>query len=388
MRDQAQRLTLTKSVLVWASPFIVILAFLLVWHLRHRTMHWYHALAHPLGSWLLQFSQTHPFLSRVLHVALNAIPDTTVFLLAIAGLAYLMPSLVSRIDKSIFLRWSVTIFVVSIACLSVLVNAINREDETHTTDQLNGRLATVYSDSETILHAVVSNKTMTEGDRRANIEKILRDQYIATHDAIDPAILAGGLPPSDWMNEKLAALGERWTVAEPKSTPPYFKEGSQPEPAKLVFTLWDDHASLVAPVLSQVVDADADGNYPVSFSFGDKSSTAAENIDAWIEICKACSFVTEPPGFMKTSGSEEQSRHISLPLQNSFVNIGKVSFKVKAPPDGVSFQISFHYACKNCGKVAPNQIATLFKVGGHPMPDRLMRPYRKSNSYTPKPEHQ
>jgi hypothetical protein len=53
-----------------------------------------------LAKAILGFAHGHPALSRVLHVALNAIPDVAFALLAIAGLSYLMPDLTKRIEKS------------------------------------------------------------------------------------------------------------------------------------------------------------------------------------------------------------------------------------------------------------------------------------------------
>jgi hypothetical protein len=38
-------------------------------------------------------------------------------------------------------------------------------------------------------------------------------EYIASHDEISPALLAGTeLPPAEWMNRRLEELGKPWRV--------------------------------------------------------------------------------------------------------------------------------------------------------------------------------
>jgi hypothetical protein len=53
-----------------------------------------------------------------------------------------------------------------------------------------------------------------ELERRQNIEKTLRSEYILSHDHVSPSLLVGTeFPPDDWMNKRLEELGEKWTIA-------------------------------------------------------------------------------------------------------------------------------------------------------------------------------
>jgi hypothetical protein len=158
-------------------------------------------------------------------VCLNVVPDVEFLVLALAGLAYLMPALISRIEGNRALRRVVTATFVVFALLTVLVNAINREEEDHTKDDLNRTIKTqtrkldeVSSSNSQLLRYFVSNKGLSEAERRENIEKSLRNEYILSHDPIDPEILAGAqMPPEAWMNRRLHELGESWTVSDDKS---------------------------------------------------------------------------------------------------------------------------------------------------------------------------
>ncbi|HEX3438286.1 MAG TPA: hypothetical protein VHT24_16075, partial [Pseudacidobacterium sp.] len=50
------------------------------------------------------------------------------------------------------------------------------------------------------LLAAKDSQKLSEADRRKAIETVLRNQYILTHNPIDPEILAGNkMPPQDWM---------------------------------------------------------------------------------------------------------------------------------------------------------------------------------------------
>jgi hypothetical protein len=219
-----------KNALVWLgrrSPrdravsisIVVILICFWKWHLLVNS--WL-GLTSGLGRFFLHFSQNHPHLSRILHVGLNVIPDAELLVLALAGLVYLAPSLIGRIEASKPLRRSVTAAFVTFALITVVVNAINREEEDHTKSELNStikrqtrKLDEVSSSNGQILRYFVSNKGMNEAERRENIEKSLRNEYILSHDPIDPEILSGAqTPPEEWMNRRLRELGESWTVSE------------------------------------------------------------------------------------------------------------------------------------------------------------------------------
>ena len=244
-----------------------------------------------------------------MHVLINAVPDMAYALLALAGLAYLVPEITAKLES----KRAVRVFLFTLFALmgvsAILVNAVNRADQEQQTAMQSLAMTHVLGSVLEIQKDLHSNKTMTEAQRKESLSESLRDEYIITHNPIDPDILAKTkMPPDDWMNMRLAALGEHVRVAESKPITPIIQEAPKPELAKLVFTLWDENASLERPTLSQTISPDADGNYPVDFSFGDLSETTAEGVDFWIEVCTVCSFAKEPDGFEKPVGSSELVR--------------------------------------------------------------------------------
>jgi hypothetical protein len=143
-------------------------------------------------------------------------------LLAIAGLAYLLPGrILKRIDDLLWVRLILIVFFFTFGIAAIIINAVNREEEEHakgelqTTISKQGEKLDWLNDSNgRILNYFVSGKNMSESERRENIEKSLRNEYIISHDLIDPEILAGNkMPPDDWMNKRLTQLGEKWQVA-------------------------------------------------------------------------------------------------------------------------------------------------------------------------------
>ena len=70
-----------------------------------------------------------------------------------------------------------------------------------------------------LLKPAPPNAQEAEVDRRQNIEKALRGEYILSRDNVSPDVLAGTeFPPDDWMNRRLRELGENWTFTAPKTT--------------------------------------------------------------------------------------------------------------------------------------------------------------------------
>jgi hypothetical protein len=199
---------------------------LLLWLLRHYLwIHvpiWVHSASHPIFA----TSQAHPVLLETVHVLINTVPDMAFFFLAIAGLAYLLPSrILKRIDDLLWVRIVLIIFFCTWGFAAIIINAVNREEEDQTKNDLrstisdqNKKLDGVNDSNNKILNYFVSNKTMTETERRENIEKSLRSEYILSHNQIDPGIIAGvKMPPDDWANARLAQLGEKWKQSTPPS---------------------------------------------------------------------------------------------------------------------------------------------------------------------------
>jgi hypothetical protein len=317
---------------------------------------------------------THPLLAKWMHVLINAVPDVAYALLTLAGLAYLMPEVTAKLES----RRPVRIFLFALFALmglsAILVNAVNRTDQEDRDRTQSTKQTEVLGSVLDIQKTLHSNKTLTEVQRKEALFESLRDEYIITHNPIDPDILAKTkMPPDDWMNMRLAALGEHVRVAESKPITPIIQEAPKPELAKLVFTLWDENASLERPTLSQTISPDADGNYPVDFSFGDLSETTAEGVDFWIEVCTVCSFAKEPDGFEKPVGSSELVRDRTIATVNPGTNVPKMRILVKAPPSP-SFVVGFHYSCKTCGKMIPHQLATIYEQNYYSPPMVLMPP--------------
>jgi len=49
--------------------------------------------------------------------------------------------------------------------------------------------------------------------RRAAYLQRLTNEYVASHDGITPAMMAGNeLPPKDWLDQRLKELGQDWQV--------------------------------------------------------------------------------------------------------------------------------------------------------------------------------
>jgi hypothetical protein len=145
-------------------------------------------------------------------------------LLAIAGLAYLLPSrILKRIDDLLWVRLILIFFFFTFGLAAIIINAVNREEEEHAKGELQATIANqnvkfdrLNDSNGQILNYFVSGKNLSESERRENIEKSLRNEYILSHDPIDPEVLAGNkMPPDDWMNARLTQLGEKWKVVSP-----------------------------------------------------------------------------------------------------------------------------------------------------------------------------
>ncbi len=175
-----------------------------------------------VGNYVLQFVPNHSHLARILHVVLDVVPDAVPLILALAGLGYCMPRLIKSIEESRSLR--ITLMCTFLVCgvVAILVNAVNREDQEHEKDHQEERFGALGTSVDQILKFLVSKSSVapTEAERRYLIEKALRDDFIRSHDPIDPEILAGTkMPPETWMNQRLAQLGEKWKIADAPKAP-------------------------------------------------------------------------------------------------------------------------------------------------------------------------
>lgn len=133
-----------------------------------------------------------------------------------------------------------------------------------------------------------------------------------------------------------------------------------PEKAKILFSLWpfNDDGS---PNLVTSLSPDKDGIFTINMTFKNAAiSSAADNMDVWIEICKICQFAGEPDGFDKPSGISEQVRHRVLNVLNPGIAVEKTPIKIKLTYEIPFFQIGFTYACAGCKAKDEKQIATVY----------------------------
>jgi len=142
-------------------------------------------------------------------------PDVSVFLLALAGLAYLIPGTVKKIEESKALRIALASVFLIFATLAVVLNEADRIETERQQQEFSGTLKTVASQNGEILTDVLANKDVPEVERRKRILTLLRNEYVLSHSSVSAGILSGKEPPpADWTNRRLKDLGESWTVAE------------------------------------------------------------------------------------------------------------------------------------------------------------------------------
>jgi hypothetical protein len=142
------------------------------------------------------------------------------------------------------------IVVVGIIGTAVLHLSRTRDQATHAREigSLRERMDSWQTQNNQLLTSLLKPAPLSsqaaELDRRTNIQKALRGEYILSHDNISPGLLAGTeFPPSEWMNKRLRELGEKWTVFD---RPVQFRPANQaPETEAKVFlnvALGDDDA--------------------------------------------------------------------------------------------------------------------------------------------------
>lgn len=99
---------------------------------------WIYRVSHPI----FVAAQAHPVFGRLLHVAFNTIPDLAFVLLALAGLAYLVPkSWIDRLEDLIWVRIFLIVLFVSFGLAAIVINAVNREEESHAKQELIDKLS-------------------------------------------------------------------------------------------------------------------------------------------------------------------------------------------------------------------------------------------------------
>ena len=180
-----------------------------------HTLSFSHYLPH-LGETILQFEQRHHYLGRVLHWGVDLLPDLTLLVLTMAGLGYLIPGLLKKLETRKRWRLALMLFFCVMGLISIGLNAFNRENQDRASKEQSSKLDAVGRTNEKILLSITDSREtqISEVARRKNIQDGLTSRYILTHNPVDPAIIAGAkLPPLQWMNEQLAAMGQTWTFS-------------------------------------------------------------------------------------------------------------------------------------------------------------------------------
>ncbi len=78
---------------------------------------------------LLWTRSGHPILAQVIRVARDITPDVSILLLALAGLGYLMPDAVKKIEESKPLRIVLATVFLVFATLTIVLNEVDRIDK-------------------------------------------------------------------------------------------------------------------------------------------------------------------------------------------------------------------------------------------------------------------
>lgn len=182
-------------------------------------------------------------------VCLPILADGTPILLTIVGIvmSYIQPKKESH--------QITTIVLVVAGLVGSTILSMNRvaSDNLHRTEvkSLNDKIVVVQTQNTSILTSLTSGnlggQKITEPERRQNIEKVLRNEYILSHNPIDTDIVAGTkMPPEEWMNKRLRQLHETWSVAQspdyrqPLPAPSVTIEPSYGDLAKTSNQLYDD----------------------------------------------------------------------------------------------------------------------------------------------------
>ena len=147
--------------------------------------------------------------------SLPVLADMTPILLAIVGIimSYIPPK------KETHIVTSFVLIIVGLAGSAVLTVARLKTEAAHRNEMggLYRKIDAVGDQNSKLSDYLLAAKNtgMGETDRRKGILTTLRNQWILSHDPVDPDILAGTkMPPQDWIKKRLVEMGETWSVAE------------------------------------------------------------------------------------------------------------------------------------------------------------------------------
>lgn len=320
-----------------------------------------------LGHAVFQSTQVHPVFGRFIRVVINAVPDSAFALLAIAGLAYLAPGFIKKLEELLWARIVLLVVFVTFGCAAIVINAVNREAQSFQDEQNNDRMGVVLRDVTDIQDSLSpKNSRISEAERREKMLTALRDQYILLPGPVDPDILSGKKsPPADWVNAQLKRMKEDFTVRdEPSTAPVKVIQQIMPEQkrARVVFSFFQGELSADSP-RTVSLDAMDDSTAHASIEALVGGDVPAKNLQIWLRTCsQGCKWLPPyPPGFQfdTVSGYDITTRYDTL---DPNVASGKWDVSVHLPsfPKVDSVPIAAYYACDNCETVDWNKPQVLW----------------------------
>jgi hypothetical protein len=108
--------------------------------------------------------------------------------------------------------------VVMIAVIGVLGMLVLHIARVRSEERIFAATNGIHLDILRNMPQATKNQQDSEIQRRMNINRDLRGEYILSHPNISEGLLTGKEdPPADWMNERLQELGENWRVREPET---------------------------------------------------------------------------------------------------------------------------------------------------------------------------
>jgi TRAP-type C4-dicarboxylate transport system permease small subunit len=350
-----REIVFSRLRLIGILAAIAVFLIALTWfrHFVWRDIQWFGTT---VSQSILQAMQKSPPFAHLVHVLFNAVPDISFALLAVAGLSYLMPEIAEKLEARRGVRYILLTLFGLFGFFAILVNAVNRTEQEQKDVTQQHEQVTQLAEQGQVLSSVIdiqkslhSTNILSEAERREKVSEALRDEYILTHNPIDPEILSGTkMPPEEWMNERLRQMRESWTFKEePQQVNPPIPEGSKL--AHVEFSFYQPDISNGPKTV--LLDPLTDGTFTVSIIAVATGDTPAEDLQIWIRECKACEWVSpNPPGFPPADADHQFDRGTQTPELLPNVPSTRWNFTIKVPqfPRMNTVEIGCYYACKNC----------------------------------------
>jgi hypothetical protein len=290
------------------------------------------------------------------NASLPILADATPILLSIVGvvMSYIQPKKETH-------RFTTFVLIVAGLVGSAILSANRiKSENAHRIEVigLGNKMDTVRDQNVKLSNFLLTSKgQLTEADRRRGIETVLRNEYILSHDPIDPDIISGSkMPPTSWLNSRLSEMGEKWKVIEgvPEQRQVSIERVSDvPKIAHVGFSFYQDN--MAANGLTTRNEAVIQDNQ-LSFSIGAivLGDVPAEHLQIWIRECNGCAWQSSlPANFAPVDEDKPSDRTIALPEMLPNVSTPKWNFTIRLPifPKTTVVPVACYYACTNCPPV-------------------------------------